>query len=523
MGRGTSCRKLIIVNKIRLTLTRNIIVMAFKYSKILRYSELDEDTLQLLEQIESYEYPISQPQYHNLGELRDTLTVEVTNKLGNDHIRIERISIADIKARIKELEKEKEAIDEQRKAIVNRMREIENPNLRNQLECQIKPFLGYDELEHLKKVLEDNSNQPDNYMVEIKWPIHRSGYYTRTGKDAKIVLEYNFGAEFISTYIHEMMHAFYDSARLGNTPNSIEYVEEPLAEYGMLRFLSAFVQGNQQHKNLLDQVIRMVNEKQYSFGLYHYAFGEYLFQNYPHIEWEKMLLSAKNKVDVNSPEYKSLQAIFQARPKKNNQDKTAQLLYDILTKANGMPSEKIAKQKRTKTTKRKKNTQQQSKQPLGIDEETYTRWLKRYQEEGVLPSEEEMDEAIGSSSTPSTVAKTTGPSKVIVEYHEPYDSFGSNYRVYLEYDYDTDELQYSINGLMGSTKKLTDSQIKTIKAYLKNRQNIEDFFKKAYDTKPAISHVHRPQHYLSMEYGDRSKSVANGELMPWAEPFAQLC
>ena len=498
--------------------------MAFRYNSQNRYSTLYNDTIQQLEQVDAFEYGVLQPKYNTLGELHDTLTVEVTDKLDNDRTHIERMSIADIKARIMELEKEKEAIDEQRKAIVNRMHEIKNPNLRNQLECQIKRFLGSVELEHLKEVLEDNSNQPDGYMVEIEWTIHRGGYYTRTGKDAKIVLEKTFDAEFISTYIHEMMHAFYDSAKLGNTPNSIEYVEEPLAEYGMLRFLSAFVQGNQQHKNLLNQAIRMVNEKKYSFGLYHYAFGEYLYQNYPNIEWEKLLLSAKNKVDANSPEYKSLQAIFQSRPKKNEQDKAAQLLHDILTKANGMPADKIAKQKTTKTTKRTKSTQQQSKQPLGIDEETYTIWLKRYLEEGILPSEDEMDNAMASFAMPAAVSKTTGPSKVIVEYHEPYDSFGSNYRVLLEYDYDTDNLQYSIkDNLRNLSKTLTAAQIKTIKAYLRNRQNIEDFFNKAYDTEPVISHVHRPQHYLSMEYGDRSKSVLNGELMPWAEPFAKLC
>jgi len=496
--------------------------MAFQFNSHLRRSKLSSDTIELFEQVDTFEFPVLQPKCHNFGELHDTLTVEVTERLKNDRINVECVSIGDIKARIDELEKEKEAIDEQRKAIVNRMREIENPNLRNQLECQIKPFLGYDELEHLKKVLEDNSSKPDGYMVEIEWTIHRSGYYTRAGKDAKIVLEYNFGAEFISTYIHEMMHAFYDSARQGDSPNSIEYVEEPLAEYGMLRFLSVFVQGNQQHKHLLDQAIRMVNEKQYSFGLYHYAFGEYLYQNYSHIEWEKLMLSAKNKVDVNSLEYKSLEAIFQARPKKNNQDKAAQLLHDILTKANGLPADKIAKPKRSKTPKRTKTTQKQSKQPLGIDEETYTRWLKRYQEEGILPSEEEMDEAMGSSSTPSAASKTTGPSKVIVEYDEPYDSFRVTYNVHLEYDYDTDDLQYSIKG-RGTSKTLSANQIKTIKAYLKNRKNIEDFFKKAYDTEPAISHVHRPQHYLSMEYGDRSKSVLNGGLMPWAVPFAKLC
>lgn len=498
--------------------------MAFQFNSLARNLRIDSDTIELFEQVDAFEYPLLYPKYHNMGDLHNTLEVEITNKLDNDRIHIVRMSIADIKSWVKELEREKEKIDRATEMILKRMRETTDFNLRNQLECQIKPFLGYDELKHLKKVLEDNRNLPAGYTVEIEWTSHRSGYYTRTGKDAKIVLEHKYwNEEFISTYIHEMMHAFYDSERLGGGSNSIEYVEEPLAEYGMLRFLSAFVQGDQEHRNLLEQAIRMVNEKQYTLGLSHYAFGEYLYQNYSHIEWEKLLLAAKNKVDVYSTEYKSLQAIFQARPDKSKYDKAAQLLYDILAKANGNPSVKIAKQTSKTTTRRKTASPNDSNVPFNIDKATYDSWLKRYKESGILPSVEEMDKAMDSSLTPSTVSKTTDPSKVIVEYQEPYDSFRASYMVHLEYDYSTDELRCLIkDSLRGLTKKLTDSQIKTIKAYLKNRQNVEDFFQKAHDT-ASIRTSHILYHTLSIKYGARRKSVSNGKLMPWAEPFAALC
>ncbi|MCR4799347.1 MAG: hypothetical protein K5860_02450 [Bacteroidales bacterium] len=488
-----------------------------------RRSKLSSDTIELFEQIESFCYPLLCPRYNNLGDLHNTLEVEITNELEDDRTHIERISIADIKARIKELKDEAETIERANDALFKKMQDTTDYNLRNQLERQTKHFQGYSELQSLESVLQQHSNKPDDYVVEIECPYHRSGYYTRTGKDAKIVLEYNFGAEFFSTYIHEMMHAFYDSERLGSSSNSIEYVEEPLAEYGMLRFLSAFVQGDQEHRNLLEQAIRMVNEKQYTLGLSHYAFGEYLYQNYSHIEWEKLLLAAKNKVDVYSMEYKSLQAIFQTRPDKSKYDKAAQLLYDILAKANGNPSVKIAKQTSKSTTRRKAASPNDSNVPFNIDKATYDIWLKRYQESGILPSVEEMDKAMGSSLTPSTVSKTTDPSKVIVEYQEPYDSFRASYTVHLEYDYSTDELRYLIKDfLRGLTKKLTDSQIKTIKAYLKNRQNVEDFFQKAHDTAP-IRTSHIIYHKLFIKYGARSNSVSNGKLMPWAEPFAALC
>lgn len=499
--------------------------MAFKYSIITRYSELDERTIQLLEQIDAFEYNLLKPKYNTLGELHNSLKIEVDRSLNNDYKFIEKRTIADIKAQIYELEKKEKVIDEYNNKIREEMRRTQNRDL----ETQMKRFPQFLELRHLKEVLKNNSDYPDSHIVDIEWRHQRRGYYKRHNENAKIVLEKNIGYLIAETYIHEMMHAFYDSERLNESPNIIEYVEEPLAEYGMLHFLSAFVQVYPQHKDILEHAIKEVNSKQYSFGLYHYAFGEYIYQNYSlnkrgePLLWEKLLLDAKNKVDVNSPEYTSLQAIFQARPKKTNQDKAAQLLHDILTKAIGLPVEKIAKQKRTKTTKRTKITQQQSKQPLNIAEETYTRWLKRYQEEGILPSEEEMDEAMGSPSTPSATSKSTGPSKVIVEYQEPYDSFVARYKIHLEYDYNKDELQYWIKDpLRGCTKTLSDDEIRTIKSYLKNRQNIENFFKKSYDTEP-IRMSHILYHTLSMEYGNRKKKVENGELMSWAEPFAKLC
>ncbi len=171
----------------------------------------------------------------------------------------------------------------------------------------------------------------------------------------------------------------------------------------------------------------------------------------------------------------------------------------------------------------RKKAQSSPMPKLNINEATYTTWLERYQKDGALPNEDEMDESMASFAMPSAVSKTAGPSKVIVEYHEPYDSFGFNYIVRLEYDYDTDNLQYSIKGLTGSTKKLTPGEIKSIKEYLRNRQNIEDFFNNAKFTASDRRFTHARSHDMSMEYGDRSKSVSNGDLMPWAEPFAKLC
>lgn len=496
--------------------------MTFNYKNLTGRSKLSSVTIELFEQVDAFVYP-ALPGFNTLGELHNTLTLEITDNIP-DRKYTERMSIADIKARIKELEKEKSATERRNEDLREKFYQTNDHNLRNQLERQMKGFRGYSELEELEGILQQNEGKPDDYVVEITGTTSRLGYYTRRGDEAKIVLKHTgWVYRIVFTYIHEMMHAFYDSDRLGDSPNSIEYVEEPLAEYGMLKFMTAFVQKYPEHKHLLDDAINTVNEKQYTLGISHYAFGEYLYQNYPHIEWEKLMLDAKNKVDVDSTEYKSLQAIFLTRPNKSNWEKAAQLLHDILTKANGEPSVKIAKNTRSKTAKRKAASPNDSKVPLNIDKATYDSWLKRFQEEGILPSEEEMDEAIGSPSMSSAVSKTTGPSKVIVKYQEPYNSFVASYKVHLEYDYSKDELKYLIKDpLRGLSKTLSDDEIRTIKTYLKNRQNIEDFFQQAHDTPPVyLSHV--LVHELSIEYGERSKSVENGELMPWTEPFAKLC
>ncbi len=301
-----------------------------------------KSSIKLLEQIDGFDYPLLKPKYSNLGELHSTLTVELLNYLDYNDKVIERITLGEIKKRIKELEAEKKAIEERNEKLKEKMRQTQNFALEEMLER----FYGEDELERLKKIVEEHKGEPDDTIVEIEWELHFSGCYMRKGNDAKILLEDMYLEEAIaSLYIHEMMHAFYDSDRLGDSPNSIKYVEEPLAEYGKLHFLTEFVKKYPAHKDLLKYAINSVKSCRYYFGLYHYAFGEYLYKNYSHIDWEKLLLAAKDKVDVNSPEYKSLQEIFQARPNESKHDQTAQLLYDILTKAIGMPSKSIAVRK----------------------------------------------------------------------------------------------------------------------------------------------------------------------------------
>lgn len=93
----------------------------------------------------------------------------------------------------------------------------------------------------------------------------------------------------------------------------------------------------------------------------------------------------------------------------------------------------------------------------------------------------------------------------------------------LEYNYDTDELRYTISGRGGSSKTLTRDKEEELKKYLRNRQNIEYFFEKAYSTDVIRLGAHYRSHSMSMEYGSRKKSVSNGEAKSWEEPFIKIC
>ena len=78
--------------------------MKFDYVQTSRRA-LSADTLQLLEQIDAFPYALIQPKFNTLGDLHNTLTVEVVDKVERKIIIVRR-TIGEIKRRIAELEKE---------------------------------------------------------------------------------------------------------------------------------------------------------------------------------------------------------------------------------------------------------------------------------------------------------------------------------------------------------------------------------------------------------------------------------
>ena len=89
-------------------------------------------------------------------------------------------------------------------------------------------------------------------------------------------LHNNSSAEWLlaQVYAHEMHHAVYDTDHsIGNNTNT--FVEEPMAELGMLCWIETFEQQNVQYKGILNDAIRSVDRKKNS--LPHYGFGAYTY------------------------------------------------------------------------------------------------------------------------------------------------------------------------------------------------------------------------------------------------------
>ncbi|MCQ2258052.1 MAG: hypothetical protein MJZ41_08690 [Bacteroidaceae bacterium] len=73
-----------------------------------------------------------------------------------------------------------------------------------------------------------------------------------------------------STILHELMHAYFDCC-LSRKPD-LEFIEEPLAEAGMLDFLY------QCNGRSFDNVLQRVAEKEKTSCIAHYGFGAYIHQ-----------------------------------------------------------------------------------------------------------------------------------------------------------------------------------------------------------------------------------------------------
>ena len=83
-------------------------------------------------------------------------------------------------------------------------------------------------------------------------------------------------------YVHELMHAYFDM-HYDEKGNYIPHphcpvIEEPIAEFGMLRFMEMFDRVDPS-RMILEKAISHVKAKKNSFGVCHYGFGYYLYED----------------------------------------------------------------------------------------------------------------------------------------------------------------------------------------------------------------------------------------------------
>lgn len=216
---------------------------------------------------------IKAPYFAKLGQLQQTLDVYIVDM---DSLPRKKHTILNVKQHIAFIEKELKKI---KRALAQNS---------EQWELRIKKSRLEEILAALKWMLEESHDSNGTISVDYS-PL---GLYRRNqnGK-GEILIGYNPYDiyDMILTYIHEMMHAYYDASMLQQS--DIEYAEEPLAELGKLRFCEDFDKDTKHPFFLYNLARKNVEDKQYIIGLGHYGFGLYLMDKYHNIPWENILRS----------------------------------------------------------------------------------------------------------------------------------------------------------------------------------------------------------------------------------------
>lgn len=233
------------------------------------YTKLD---LSLLDEINQFPWQAlstaSNNQYYCLGDLAKTLDIELDDNKTPTSTRIEKVAKS-------EFEEIRRKLNE---------------------DCYLRILYTED---------------GDTYIITHSFLI--LGEYIRTGKRPKVIL-YTKAIKkaaaktphrslinlFQLVYVHEMMHAFYDYDH--SLPNKyISYIEEPLTEYAMLRFMTDYQSGK-----LTDYAISFVQEKQKFPAICFYGFGAYLYNHFNKLRIDGMSLyrNAKYRIDESDEQVK---------------------------------------------------------------------------------------------------------------------------------------------------------------------------------------------------------------------------
>ena len=197
------------------------------------------------------------------GEIHD----EVDVILKDQEIREVTVTLAEL---VKELERLEDELEKRKKAGVGQeeLGEIQGKIFR------LKDIIAYCRKNGLSK-----------YTFEVEL----LGKYTRV--DGKPTIYLMWGTLMHKNdhvnltaivYVHELMHAYFDM-HYDEKGNYIPHphcpvIEEPIAEFGMLRFMEMFDRVDPSRR-ILEKAISHVKAKKNSFGVCHYGFGYYLYED----------------------------------------------------------------------------------------------------------------------------------------------------------------------------------------------------------------------------------------------------
>lgn len=197
------------------------------------------------------------------GEIHD----EVDVILKDQEIREVTVTLAEL---VKELERLEDELEKRKKAGVGQeeLGEIQGKISR------LKDIIAY-----CRK----------NGLSEYTFEVELLGKYTRVNGKPTIYLMWGTlmrknDHENLTAivYVHELMHAYFDM-HYDETGNYLPHphcsvIEEPIAEFGMLRFMEMFDRVNPS-LGILGKAISHVKAKKNSFGVCHYGFGYYLYED----------------------------------------------------------------------------------------------------------------------------------------------------------------------------------------------------------------------------------------------------
>lgn len=165
--------------------------------------------------------------------------------------------------------------------------------LEDELEKRKKAGVGQEELGEIQgkifRLKDIIAYCRKNGLSEYTFEVELLGKYTRVNGKPTIYLMWGTlmhkkDHENLTpiVYVHELMHAYFDmhyDAKGNYIPHPhCSVIEEPIAEFGMLRFMEMFDRANPS-LGILGKAISHVKAKKNSFGVCHYGFGYYLYED----------------------------------------------------------------------------------------------------------------------------------------------------------------------------------------------------------------------------------------------------